>query len=189
MYTQNGNYRPRYNVFGRVRKEREKINHQGIDLLALPGDVVYACVDSYIEFIQEQSGYGKVVCLRVKDKDAFLKRKKDFKLVYEDEGEILEGAGFNLDGEIYLFYAHLQSFSISLSDNEVKCGKEIGLAGTSGYGSTKDPHLHFEIRNAKSASGLNNRCHPGLFISYKDESNMSDSEKNEQRKIAEKFWD
>ena len=189
LYTQNGNYRPRYNVFGKVRKERAKINHQGIDLLALPGDSVYACVDSYIEFIETQGGYGKVICLRVKDKEAFLKRKKDYKLVYEDEGEILQGEGFNLDGNIYLFYAHLQSISLNMSDKEVVCGKEIGLAGTTGYGTTKDPHLHFEIRNARSASGLNNRCHPGIFISYKDEANMTKQEKDEQKKIAEKYWD
>lgn len=71
LYTQNGNYRPRYNVFGKVRKEREKHNHQGIDLLALPGSNAYACVDAYVEYIDIQQGYGNVICLKVKDPKSF----------------------------------------------------------------------------------------------------------------------
>ncbi len=189
LYTQNGNYRPRYNVFGTVRKEREHHNHQGIDFLALPGSNAYACVDAYIEYIQIQSGYGNVICLKVKDTIAFLKRKRDFELVYKSEGEILHGKGFNFDGDIYLFYAHLQKVLISNKDKEVKCGQVIAYNGTSGYGSSKDPHLHFEIRSSISGGGLTNRCHPGIFVYYKDENSMTKEEKDYHKKIAQKFWD
>jgi len=191
LYTQHGNFRPRYNVFGTVRKERSNINHQGIDLLALPGSNVYACVDAYIEFIsnQETDGYGKVICLRVKDPTSFLKRKRDFHLIYENEGEILAGKGFNFDGEIYLFYAHLSKIWVSLSDKEVNSGQLIAFSGTTGYTSTRDPHLHFEIRNLPSPKGLSNRCHPGIFVYYKDINTITEEEKEKQKKIAEKYWD
>lgn len=189
LYTQNGNYRPRYNVFGKVRKERTKLNHQGIDFLVLPGSNAYACVDAYVEFIEEQTGYGNVICLKVKDKEAFLKRKRNFNLVYSSEGEMLEGPGFKYNGDFYLFYAHLQKINIPRDTKEVKCGIVIGLNGTSGYGSTHDPHLHFEIRSEARASGLNSRCHPGIFVYYKGENDMSQSEKDYHKTIAKKAWD
>lgn len=92
--------------------------------------------------------------------------------------------------EIYLFYAHLQSVSNKLKNNpNVKCGDIIGKNGTSGYGSTKDPHLHFEIRNISGASGLNNRCHPGIFIDYKGENEMTKAESDYQKEVAQKLWD
>ncbi|MET3038354.1 PAAR-like protein [Chryseobacterium sp. NRRL B-14859] len=190
LYTQNGNYRPRYNVFGTVRKERSNHNHQGIDLLALPGSNAYACVDAYVEFISVQSGYGNVICLKVKEPKEFLKRKREFNLQYSNMGEIQTGAGFSFDGDFYLFYAHLQEVDKSLkAKQEVSCGAIIGKNGTSGYGQTKDPHLHFEIRSSPSGSGLSNRCHPGIFVYYKDENTMSQKEKDYQKEVAQKFWD
>ncbi|WP_136668421.1 PAAR-like protein [Flavobacterium sp. H122] len=189
LYTQNGNYRPRYNVFGTVRKERSNHNHQGIDLLAIPGSNVYACVDAEIEFVSIQDGYGKVICLKVKDTKAFLERKKDYKLIYESEGELLQGDGFDFNGDIFLFYAHLQSTYIRAIDKEVKCGDIIGTNGTTGYGTTKDPHLHFEIRNKSAAPGLTHRCHPGYFINFKNETEQSVEEKKYQENIANYGWD
>ena len=190
LYTQNGNYRPRYNVFGTVRKERKNHNHQGVDFLALPGTNVYACVDAYVEFISVQSGYGNVVCLKVKDPKEFLKRKRDFDLQYSNMGEVQTGSGFSFNGDFYLFYAHLKEVEKSIKVNqEISCGKVIGKNGTSGYGQTKDPHLHFEIRSSIYGGGLSNRCHPGIFVYYKDENTMSQKEKDYQKEIAQKFWD
>ncbi|AZB25491.1 M23 family metallopeptidase [Chryseobacterium bernardetii] len=190
LYTQNGNYRPRYNVFGTVRKERSNHNHQGIDFLALPGSNAYACVDAYVEFISIQSGYGNVICLKVKDPKEFLKRKRDFNLQYSNMGEIQSGPGFSFNGDFYLFYAHLQEIEKSLkAKQEISCGTIIGKNGTSGYGQTKDPHLHFEIRSSATGGGLTNRCHPGIFVYYKDENTMSQKEKDYQKEIAQKFWD
>ena len=85
--------------------------------------------------------------------------------------------------------AHLQKVKISISDKEVKMGDIIALKGTSGYGSSKDPHLHFEIRNKPQAKGLENRCHPGLFVNYKGENDMTQEEKDYQKIIADKYWD
>ncbi|AZB11032.1 M23 family metallopeptidase [Chryseobacterium sp. G0162] len=190
LYTQNGNYRPRYNVFGTVRKERSNHNHQGIDILALPSSNVYACVDAYVEFISVQPGYGNVICLKVKEPKEFLQRKREINLQYSNMGEIEIGPGFSFDGDFYLFYAHLQEIDKSLKvKQEVTCGKIIGKNGTSGYGQTKDPHLHFEIKSSTSGGGLSNRCHPGIFVYYKDENTMSETEKNYQKEVAQKFWD
>ncbi|WP_346984558.1 M23 family metallopeptidase [Chryseobacterium sp. POE27] len=113
-----------------------------------------------------------------------------FKLQYENEGEMLSGSGFSFDGDFYLFYAHLQELSKSLKKGDfVNCGFVLGKNGTSGYGSSKDPHLHFEIRNSNSGHGLSNRCHPGIFVYYKDEISMTLQEKEYHKKIAEKNWE
>lgn len=190
LYTQKGNLRPRYNVFGTVRKERENHNHQGVDLLGVPGTNVYACVDCTIVSAYDQGkGYGKSILLKVKDKEAFLKFKRNFKVTYGSQGELLTGSGFTFDGDFYLFYAHLKTILISVDDKEVAAGKVIGHVGTSGYGVSKDPHLHFEIRNKTSGSGLNNRCNPGYFVKYKDDASMTAEEKAYHKEIAQKDWE
>lgn len=189
LYTQNGNYRPRYNVFGKVRTERSSANHQGVDLLALPGSSAYACLEGTVVRSENVgSGYGNVVTIKVKDPELLKSRKRAFTLQYQSEGELANGPSFNENGDLYLFYAHLQTRSVNLGD-PVDAGEVIGLNGTSGYGQTKDPHLHFEILNAPRAAGLNNRTHPGQYFYYKGENDLTQAEKDKQKEIAEKFWD
>ena len=94
-----------------------------------------------------------------------------------------------MNTSVYLFYAHLQASFIKASDKEVKCGDVIGINGTSGFGTTKDPHLHFEIRNKSSASGLKNRCNPGYFVNYKNDASMSKDEKKYHEEISKNNWD
>ncbi len=188
LYTQNGNYRPRYNTFGKVRKERESINHQGVDLLVKPDSPVYACMEGIVRFAGFKNGYGETVIIELLDVSNFKERRRKFELRYKDEGEQEEGPGFNLNGSIYLLYAHLQKFEVKLGD-EVKAGQLIGKSGTSGYGTSRDPHLHFEISSSLSGAGLNNRCHPGFYVYYKSEDEMTEEEKEVQKEIAEKDWD
>ncbi len=188
LYTQNGNYRPNHNVFGYVRTTNKNKKHQGVDLLAKPNTPLFACFDGKVIRTETQSGYGKIIMIQIDDIETLKTCKIDYNLKYEDKGELSEGDGFNLKGSIYLFYAHLNSFCVEVGEL-VKSGQVIGKSGTTGYGSSKDPHLHFEIRNKVSSRGLNNRCNPAFFVDYKNENEMSESEKKYQKTIAEKYWD
>ena len=192
LYTQNGNYRPRYNVFGKVRKERSKIYHQGIDLLALPdGDSnIYACGDGKVVRANNSGkGYGNIIAIKLDNpKQLKLVKRIDFSLKYSSEGEIIKSSNFNEDGEIYLKYCHLKKIEVKKGDR-VKAGQIIGKNGTSGYGKTKDPHLHFESASNAYGSGLNYRCHPGQYINYKGVDDMNQEEKNYQEKVSETYWD
>src|SRR5690554_7883371 len=93
------------------------------------------------------------------------------------------GPEFNIDGSLYLFYSHLNEAFVSVGERVVG-GQVIAASGTTGYGSSKNPHLHFEIRNALSAPGFNNRCNPALFIPYKDEHQMTQADKDFQKVVA-----
>ncbi len=89
----------------------------------------------------------------------------------------------------YRCWAHNNSIPRTSTNHMGKAGDIIGTNGTSGYGSTKDPHLHFEIRNSASAGGTSNRCHPGIFVHYKGENDMSEEEKKFHKDTASKYWD
>ncbi|MFV0531527.1 MAG: M23 family metallopeptidase, partial [Flavobacteriales bacterium] len=188
LYTQNGNYRPRYNTFGKVRKERSNHNHQGVDLLAKPGTNVYACMNgTVVRAGNSGGGYGNVITIKIDNPSDLIARKRQFQLVYKDFDEMEHGSGYNEGGDLFIFYAHLHSVNVNVGD-QVISGQVIGLNGTSGFGSTKDPHLHFEILNAVRATGLNNRVHPGLFCYYKGETEMSEKDKEYQKEVASKYW-
>ncbi|MDD4950806.1 RHS repeat-associated core domain-containing protein [Sulfuricurvum sp.] len=177
-YTKGGGEAPYWNVFGHVRKGRKdskKDIHQGVDLFALPGTPVYACVDGIVtrsEFTP--SPYGNVVTIKAKCPDFVRSLKLAYNLPYVKNGEIIQGSGFNENGDFYFFYAHLLEINSTIRkafDNgervEVKAGQIIGKVGTSGYDISKDPHLHFEVLNINKAIDLNNRVNPGFYVKYK----------------------
>ena len=168
LYTQNGNYRPRYNVFGEVRKERASINHQGIDFLALPDSNIYACTDSVVvKASNVGTGYGNIIIIKVDMPETLeVIKRSDFTLDYETEGEILQDSTFSSKGNIYIKYCHLKTMDVKVGE-KVKAGQILGTNGTSGFEKTMDPHLHFEIASASSGIGLSTRCHPGQYIKYK----------------------
>lgn len=188
LYTQNGNYRPNHNVFGNVRTLNSVVRHQGVDILAKPDTEVFACYDGLVKLVGVQSGYGNVVVIEIEDVESFVRFRTNYSLVYKDQGEMDYGPEFNIDGSLYLFYSHLNEAFVSVGERVVG-GQVIAASGTTGYGSSKDPHLHFEIRNALSAPGLNNRCNPALFIPYKDEHQMTQADKDFQKVVAETYWD
>ena len=188
LYTQNGNYRPSHNVFGNVRTLNSVIRHQGVDILAKPDTEVFACYDGLVKLVGVQSGYGNVVVIEIEDVESFVRFRTNYSLVYKDQGEMDYGPDFNLDGSLYLFYSHLNEAFVSVGERVVG-GQAIATSGTTGYGRSKDPHLHFEIRNALSAPGINNRCNPALFIPYKYEHQMTQADKDFQKLVAEKYWD
>lgn len=64
--------------------------------------------------------------------------------------------------------------------------KVLGKTGTSGATGTKGPHLHFEIRSKQSASGYTDRYNPAYYIDYKNEEQLTASERKIQDEVAGK---
>lgn len=65
--------------------------------------------------------------------------------------------------------------------DEVKAGQIIGKTGTSGYETSADPHLHFEIRSSPTG----NRVNPGFYVKYKLPSDLTPAENANQTSIAQ----
>lgn len=193
LFTQGGNQIPYWGSFGeKIRKTNTSQLHAGIDIFALPGTPVYACVDGTIaRTYVSKSLAGRVISLKVKNKAEFLNLKKQgFTPRYEEKGE-LTNKNFDEKADIYLVYMHL-SESFVEDKQEVKCGDIIGKSGTSGKNgvnfSTKNPHLHLEVSNNVSNGGINQKCNPILFFNIKHEDELSDEDKNKQIKAKEKGY-
>ena len=192
LYSQGGGEKPWHGNFG--DKIRDGVSpHTGVDLFAMTGSNVYACVDGVVVRSETNpSMFGNMIVIKVDDNDFFKKRrKKDFKLLYENKGEILTGKGFDFEGPFYLVYAHLKERKKKINDI-VKAGDIIGLTGTSGENGvsfkTRNPHLHFEIMNLEKQKGTSNKCSPGIYIDYLDEYTMSKKQKEYQKEISKKDW-
>ncbi|MCQ2194365.1 MAG: peptidoglycan DD-metalloendopeptidase family protein [Paludibacteraceae bacterium] len=152
---------------------RGKTPHQGIDLYAEVGTPIYACLDGRIVFCGEQTGYGKIIILEIYEPSQILafkeRRKSNFESIFikENQKEMSEGPEFDKDASSFYFaYAHLSEFHV-IDGDSVKSGQQIGLSGETGNAKgTKGPHVHFEIRSKKFASGMNSRCNPILYLDY-----------------------
>lgn len=64
--------------------------------------------------------------------------------------------------------------------------KVLGKTGTSDATNTKGPHLHFEIRSKQNPSGYSERYNPAYYIDYKNEDQLTDSERKIQDEAAGK---
>lgn len=124
--------------FGIVPRRKSGI-HQGIDLWAVSGTPLKACVSGKIVFDGNIGDYGKVIILEGKYK----------KTTY------------------YFTYAHLSASAYTSKD--IKAGDPIALSGKSGNASsfpTKAQHLHFEVRTKLDVRrGLLDRLDPIATIS------------------------
>jgi murein DD-endopeptidase MepM/ murein hydrolase activator NlpD len=58
----------------------------------------------------------------------------------------------------------------------VKAGDKIGKTGTSGFATTKAPHLHFEVRSSETG----HRCNPGYYVKYKLPEELTPDEHTDQ---------
>ncbi|MDD3596769.1 RHS repeat-associated core domain-containing protein [Sulfuricurvum sp.] len=192
MYMQSGGIAPYWNVFGKVRNGGK---HQGVDLLALPGTPVYACVDGTIKIGDMQPrppkkvNYGKYVLIKAQCPSFVQTLKKAYSLPYKDKGEMEKEMSFKDDGDFYFFYAHLLEVDEKLKKAfeqgdvvRVKAGQIIGKTGTSGYTTSADPHLHFEI----TSKPFLNRVNPGFYLNYKLPRDLTQEESNRQKTIAKK---
>ncbi len=176
---------------------RDGVNkHTGMDLFAKPETNVYACVKSKVVRSEINSSmFGQMIVLQVIDEGVDViksRRKNPFALKYAHKSEI-ESQNFDHNGPFYLVYAHLKERKVNVGDT-VNAGKVIGLTGTSGNNgvpfSTKNPHLHFEIMNVERQAGLNKKCNPGVYLTYKDEDSLtaSDIAEQEDARKNSKFW-
>lgn len=171
-----------WGLFGKTRAGKA---HTGLDLFAVTGTKIYACVDGTVYNRRWHGGYGNTLTIKVKDVQAFLKNRKDYKLQFETNGEILQGARWTDAKEIYLFYAHLDSVNQYHFGEEVKCGDVLGTTGRSGVvAGTRAPHLHFEIFcEYVMAVGTQYRINPAAFVQYKGYKDQSEAERKEQENV------
>lgn len=191
LYSQGGVEKPWHGSFGEKIRDGSS-NHSGSDLLAIPGTPVYACLEGKIERIYTSTSLaGRTIVVKVKDKETFKSLKNDYKLIYKDKGELLE-KGFNPDGEIYFVFMHLSRFGKFEEGQTVKHNDIIGYTGISGKNgnnfTTRNPHLHFEVNNVGSNSGINGKCNPMVYFKFKTEPEMSAVDKKNQLDIKNKEW-
>lgn len=185
LFTQMGNNRPWWNVFG---ADRGSHKHQGVDLLALPETQAYACVSGVVVRSElANSIYGHVVTIRADSPDFVRSLKTDYTLAYPEHGELESGKGWTDQGHFYFFYAHLLERSVKVGD-PVAPKTPIGLTGTSSYGKSKDPHLHFEILCVERTTGTNMRVNPARYMKFKMPNQLTPEEIEYQKWVASKFW-
>ena len=189
VFTQKGNDNPANQVFGTTRGRA----HQGIDLFALEGSNLYACLSGKVVITRNKGKAGhQYVVIEVSKKsqiEIFRKRRRnDYKKI--DPKEYLEGEGFNKDSDkIYFVYYHMSKILVN-EGQDVNAGDVIGKSGITGIDlGTHGPHLHFEIKSVNSfPSGLAGRVNPALYLDYKKKSKLTEAEMNIQRKRKEKGY-
>jgi predicted chitinase len=194
LYSQGGeDKKPWHGSFGPTIRDGVT-KHTGMDLFAKPGTNVYSCVKGEVVRSEINSSmFGELIVIKVIDEETLKSRRKNpFVLKYSNKSEI-ESQNFDHTGPFYLVYAHLKERKVTIGDI-VNAGKIIGLTGTSGENgvpfSTKNPHLHFEIMNVEKQAGLDKKCNPGVYLTYKDEDSLttSDIAEQEEARTESKFW-
>lgn len=188
LYMQSGGGGENGKHWGLFGKTRGGKVHTGLDLFAPTGTKIYACMDGTIYNRRWHGGYGNTLTIKISDVPAFLKNRKDYKLQFEKDGEIFQGANWTEAKNIYLFYAHLDTVNQYTFGEKVSCGEVLGTTGRSGVvAGTCAPHLHFEIFcEYVMATGTRYRINPALVVSYKGFNEQSDVERNEQEIIKNK---
>lgn len=146
--------------FGWTRKNGTK-NHQGIDLIAIPGTPIYAVANGKVYTAPSTSStyaYGNTLILEVGIDDLPPAQAELFKKVNPNAHTI----GF--------FYAHLSELP-EKSPLHVYAGDPIGKTGESGNAKGMNTvatgaHLHFEVRLKPfvKTTGLANRTDPLPFL-------------------------
>lgn len=146
-----GRVDPISNTFGfvRVHKDGSRRAHQGWDLLAKPGTLVYAVADGRTHAGYDGSGYGYWLTLE-----------------------------FSYLGQTYFaFYGHLSRYLTSAQNELVREGQPIGMSGMSGNARHipfDEAHLHFEVRKQEfpwsgpkgHRNPLAGRIDPGEIFGY-----------------------
>jgi murein DD-endopeptidase MepM/ murein hydrolase activator NlpD len=135
-----------HNVLGhniRTNPDGSLRDHQGWDILSMPGSPVFAVTDGTICKIKDDgaNGYGKQVYL-----------------------------SFNFKGkEYFALYAHLLSVEV-VEGMFVAEGEQLGLSGQTGNAqgqALSQAHLHFEVRTALNpGSGISGRVSPSLILGH-----------------------
>lgn len=183
-YYQNGRIEDVSKIWGlfgnEIRKEVGR-KHTGLDLFAETGTNIYACVDGTVYKRQWHTGYGNTLTIKVNSPEEFMTFKRSDYIVKTDR-EQMEGLNWSENGDIFLFYAHLNSVNEFTIGQEVKCGDPLGTTGRSGVtAGTHAPHLHFEILCSYVMQvGTQYRINPALFVKYKHYDEQDESERTKQ---------
>lgn len=178
LYTQSGKNNFKNQVFGLTRERP----HQGLDLFALEGTKLYACLAGKVVVTRNKHQKGlRYVVIEVSDEEQ-LKIFRSMRRAYTPccGKECYQGRGFNPNSKkIYFVYYHMSEITVN-QGQMVSAGDVIGLSGITGIkGGTCGPHLHFEIKSENTFyDGLANRVNPGLYLDFKrEEKKMSDEMK------------
>jgi murein DD-endopeptidase MepM/ murein hydrolase activator NlpD len=132
--------------FGPVRSSGTR-PHQGWDIYAPVGTLVYSIAPGVVEFREDRGAYGLHLCIRI-DEEAM--------------SRIAPGT----NRQLWAFYAHLSATFFSARQAVIE-SDVIGLTGNSGNAGNTPPHLHFEIRTqARPPHGLIGRIDPGEVLGY-----------------------
>lgn len=183
LYMQSGGGGEAGKHWGLFGQTRNGSDHVGLDLFATKGTNIYACVDGTIYNRRWHGGYGNTITIKVKKPQEFLKFKKNYSLQYASKGEINKGSSWSEDGDIYLFYGHLDSVKDYKYGQEVSCGEILGTTGRSGVvKGTCAPHLHFEVLSdyVMGSGSIRTRINPAFFVNYKGYNEQSAVEKKKQ---------
>ncbi len=130
--------------------------HVGKDYCTELNDPVYA------------SNYGKVVVVESGNNHGF---GKTVIIEHKLKNKIEKGKS-GMSDTIYSFYAHLNSYNVSVGDT-VNKGEEIANVGSSGSGSGGTVHLHYEVKYSNmngipNPDGLNIGSSFGYDINHPD---------------------
>ncbi len=129
--------------------------HQGVDLEASIGTLIYAIADGIIEDVRKTDpSYGVDVLLKFRPQQTWVQHLASIGNTDED-------------GILYAQYAHLSSVHVSRGQR-VRRGMILGKTGCSGNADQRYPHLHFEIRKVRwpgaGPGGLLKRIDPELLF-------------------------
>ncbi|MBE0393766.1 M23 family metallopeptidase [Flavobacterium sp. PL002] len=209
IHTYGGIVRPWRSAFGRVRTDMSGSDngarpHHGLDLFAEIGTEVFACLPGEVVSLTPGNGYGNGIVFKIDDNylSEFKKQRRNYSPYYIKSNRTYDSNKYNIDGygdfeeyeginesvSVYLMYAHLSEISVKLNDKitESNMNTVLGKTGTSGATNTKGPHLHFEIRSKQNPSGYAERYNPAYYIDYKNEEQMTASERKIQDDTAGK---
>lgn len=189
LYSEGGYEKPWHGSFGENIRDNVS-NHAGVDLLAEPGTPIYACFNGVIQRVYTSTSLaGRTIVVKVTDKETFNSLKRDYDPIYKNKGEIIS-KGFDSNKDVFLVFMHLSKFGEYKEGDIVKYNDVIGYTGVSGKNgvnfSTYNPHLHFEINNVGSQSGINGKCNPMVYFNFKTENEMTENDKKIQLEIKNK---
>lgn len=157
-YNYSGNVKAQSATYGDVRQNSDgsKKYHSGLDLFALPGTKVYACLDGTIAGYSSNADGSAGITLRIKidSTSEFLNRMKEVGYTKQFTAEEM-GTDIKETDSVYLIYMHLKESLYIQNDVKVRAGTHIGYSGVTGSTATgtQAPHLHFEIATVLDAYG------------------------------------
>lgn len=155
LYNSASLIKPESSLFGTYRNRPSP--HYGLDLFALPGTPIYACLDGTVTYNQNNNGAaGQHLIIQVKNtKEVILQFNNEYKCgIKEMEGVIVKESD-----TVFLGYMHIHPSTLVKVGDKVVAGQQIGYTSVTGFNNQlPSPHLHFEMKT-KSA-----KINPAKYI-------------------------